>query len=64
MDRLFITFASVCFWSTKIIVKTTHSTLVDKNTCLKTMLHENEADRKQGKQQSVGPVLWSSETEY
>ena len=46
----------------KISVKTTNSTSVDINTCLQTMLHENEADRKQGKQQSKGRIPWSSET--
>ena len=57
-------FCFCLFLECTVSVKTKNFTLININTCLKTMLHENEAYRKQGKPQLKEPISWSSETEY
>ena len=57
-------FCFCLFLECTISVKTKSFTLINISTCLKTMVHENEADRKQGKPQLKESISWSSETEY
>ena len=56
-------FCFCLFLECTVSVKTKNFTLIDISACL-IMLHENEADRKQGKPQLKEPISWSSETEH